>query len=292
MRIVPTGQILGARVEGIDLSMLPSREDFRVILRALGEHGVLCFPHQQVDTDAFADFGQMFGELEVNIANQFHEPDHPEVMILSNMTRDGKPVGLGDAGQGWHTDMSYSRDTALANVLHAIKVPVREGRPLGDTQFRNMHAAYADLPEEIKQRLAARTATHDFVKFWDMMRQRPGSNRGPLTAEQRAKRPPVKQPIFRQHPITGRPILYCNPGYAMWIDDMDERESAEVMDFLFEHQAQPKYFYAHHWSEGDVLMWDNVGTVHNAVPDYRPNEPRYIRRVQVMATKDYTALAA
>ena len=85
---------------------------------------------------------RMFGDLEINVANQFHEPGHPEVMVLSNMTKDGKPVGLGDAGQGWHTDMSYSKDIALANVLYAIKVPMRDGRPLGDTQFRNMHAAY------------------------------------------------------------------------------------------------------------------------------------------------------
>src|SRR4030095_4832727 len=60
--------------------------------------------------------------------------------------------GLGDAGQGWHTDMSYSKEIALANVLYAIKVPARDGRPLGDTQFRNMHAAYEDLPGDNKTR--------------------------------------------------------------------------------------------------------------------------------------------
>jgi taurine dioxygenase len=292
MQIRPNGRVLGATVEDIDLAQPVSNDDFRQILRALGEHGVLCFPRQQLETAAFARFGAMFGELEINVANQFHEPDFPEVMILSNMRRDGKPVGLGDAGQGWHTDMSYSRDIALANLLYAIKVPVRDGRPLGDTQFRNMHAAYEDLPDDIKTRLRGRTATHDFAKFWDMMRARPGSTRPPLTAEQRAKRPPVSQPIFRTHPITGRTILYCNPGYATRIDGMDEAESDALLDFLFRHQAQEKYFYAHHWSEGDVLMWDNIGTVHNAVPDYRPDEPRYIRRVQIMATKDYARLAA
>jgi taurine dioxygenase len=292
MDIVPTGGALGARIEGIDLGQPVSGEDFKLLLRALGAHGVLCFPRQRLNTDAFARFGRMFGELEINVANQFHEPDFPEVMVLSNMTQDGKPVGLGDAGQGWHTDMSYSRDIALANVLYAIRVPVRDGRPLGDTQFRNMHLAYDDLPADIKQRLAGRTATHDFAKFWDMMRARPGSQRAPLTPQQRAKRPPVSQPIFRTHPITGRTILYCNPGYAVRIDGLPEAESDELLDFLFRHQEQPKYFHAHHWTEGDVLMWDNIGTVHNAVPDYTPDEPRYMRRVQVMATKDYARLAA
>jgi taurine dioxygenase len=292
MKIIPSGKSLGASIEGIDLAQPVSGGDFKQVLRALGEHGVLCFPRQRLETEAFARFGRMFGELEINVANQFHEPGFPEVMVLSNMKKDGKPIGLGDAGQGWHTDMSYSRDVALANVLHAIKVPMRDGRPLGDTQFRNMHAAYEDLPAEIKSRLAGRTATHDFAKFWDMMRTRPGSQRAPLTAEQRARKPPVSQPIFRTHPITGRTILYCNPGYAMRIDGMAEAESAELLAFLFRHQEQEKYFHAHKWSEGDVLMWDNIGTVHNAIPDYGPDEPRYMRRVQVMATKDYAALLA
>jgi taurine dioxygenase len=188
--------------------------------------------------------------------------------------------------------MSYSKEIALANVLYAIKVPARDGRPLGDTQFRNMHAAYEDLPGEIKSRLEGRTATHDFAKFWDMMRARPGSQRAALTSEQRAKKPPVSQPIFRAHPITGRTVLYCNPGYATRIDGMPEAESAELLEYLFEHQQQEKYFYAHAWAQGDVLMWDNIGTVHKAMADYRPDEARYMRRVQVMATKDYARLAA
>jgi taurine dioxygenase len=292
VRIESTGKILGASIDGIDLAEVPSDREFRQILKALGDYGVLCFPKQSLDTQAFARFGGMFGDLEINVANQFHEPDFPQVMVLSNMTKDGKPVGLGDAGQGWHTDMSYSKDVALANVLYAIKVPTRDGRPLGETQFRNMHAAYEDLPGDIKTRLKGRTATHDFAKFWDMMRARPGSNRGPLTPEQRAKKPPVQQPIFRTHPITGRTILYCNPGYAMRIDGLPQGESDELLEFLFAHQAKEKYFYAHRWAEGDVLMWDNIGTVHNAVPDYRADEPRYIRRVQVMASKDYARFVA
>jgi taurine dioxygenase len=292
MHIEPTGKILGARIEGIDLAQAPTDAQFRQILRALGDYGVLCFPKQSLETEAFARFGAMFGELEINVANLFHEPGFPEVMVLSNMTKDGKPVGLGDAGQGWHTDMSYSKDIALANVLYAIKVPVRDGRPLGDTQFRNMQAAYEDLPDAIKTRLNGRTATHDFAKFWDMMRARPGSIRGPLTPAQRAQKPPVQQPIFRTHPITGRTLLYCNPGYAMRIDGLPEGESNELLEFLFAHQAKEKYFYAHRWTEGDVLMWDNIGTTHNAVPDYRADEPRYIRRVQVMASKDYARLVA
>ncbi len=66
-------------------------------------------------------------------------------MILSNLTAAARAIGLADAGQGWHTDLSYSRDVALATVLHAKAVPVRAGRPLGDTEFRDMRAAYDAL---------------------------------------------------------------------------------------------------------------------------------------------------
>jgi taurine dioxygenase len=292
MRIEPTGSVLGARVEDVDLARPLAPDAFRAILRALGEHGVLCFPRQAMDADAFAAFGRQFGELEVNVANRFHEPGHPEMMILSNMKRNGQPIGAGDAGQGWHTDMSYSKDIALANILHCQRVPMRNGKPLGETQFRNMHAAYDELPDALKDRLEGRTATHDFEKFWEEMRHRPGSTRQPLTDEQRRRKPPVSQPLVRIHPITGRKILYANPGYTMWIDDMDRHESGLILDYLFRHQERAEFLYAHHWAEGDVLMWDNIGTVHNAVADYMPDEPRYMRRAQVMATHDYTKLAA
>lgn len=291
--IIPSGQSLGARIEGIDLANPLSDADLRTLLRALGQHGVLCFPNQTFGVRDFAAFARRFGELEVNVANLYHEPDLPEIMILSNMTGpDGKPLGLNDAGQGWHTDMSYSKDIALANVLHCQKAPMRNGKPLGETQFRNMHAAYDELPEEMKAKLEGRTATHDFEKFWEVMRQRPGSRRAALTPEQKAKKPPVHQPLVRVHPLTGRKVLYANPGYTMFIDGMDPLESGMILDYLFRHQERADFLYAHHWSEGDVLMWDNIGTVHNAVADYMPYEHRYMRRAQVMATLDYEKLVA
>jgi taurine dioxygenase len=292
MDITPSGGTLGARITGIDLAQPLPDTDFRAILRALGAHGVLCFPAQTLTTDQLSAFGHRFGELEINVANAYHEPKHPEMMILSNMKRDGKQIGANDAGQGWHTDMSYSHDIALANILHAQHVPQRNGKPLGQTQFRNMRAAYEDLPDELKHRLEGRTATHDFAKFWDMMLLRPGTTRKPLTPQQRATKPPVSQPIFRRHPITGKLVLYANPGYTMFIDGMEAQESGEILEFLYRHQERAEYLHAHHWSVGDVLMWDNIGTVHNAIGDYTADEPRYMRRVQVMASLDYEKLAA
>jgi taurine dioxygenase len=170
-------------------------------------------------------------------------------------------------------------------VLFAVKVPRRDGRVLGATAFINTQAAYEDLPDELKARLMTATATHDFNKFWENMRRRPGSTRGPMTEEQRRRRPPSVHPLFLTHPITGRPVVYCNPGYAIRINELDEAESDRTLERLFAHQLQPKYQYTHTWTEGDVLMWDHIGTLHNAIADYRPDEPRLMKRCQVMADK-------
>jgi taurine dioxygenase len=110
------------------------------------------------------------------------------------------------------------------------------------------------------------------------MRRRPGSTRPALTAEQRAQRPPSVHPVLLTHPITGRKVLYANPGYTVHINKFHEAESDRILQDLFRHQLQPKYQYAHHWTEGDVLMWDHIGTLHNAIPDYRPDEHRLIER--------------
>ncbi len=148
-----------------------------------------------------------------------------------------------------------------------------------------MHAAYDDLPEELKVRLADAAALHDFNKFWEMMRREKGSSRPPLTEARLKAKPPVSHPVFLTHPITDAKVLYANPGYTVRINEIPEQESEEVLDFLFKHQLQDKYRYAFRWNERDVLMWENFGTIHNAVADYGPDEHRLIKRCQVMATR-------
>jgi len=285
-RFIASGGALGATVEGVDLNQPLDDGDFAEILRALGRYGVLRFPSQALDPARQMAFAARFGSLEINVAGAFQEPGYPEIMILSNMTEpNGRPIGARDAGQDWHTDMSYSEVVAFANVLYAIKVPHRDGEPLGGTEFADMHGAYDGLPGELKTRLATMTVLHDFNKFWEMMRRRPGSWRQKLSEEQRRRKPPVSHPIFLTHPITGRKVLYANPGYAIRINELPESESDALLAFLFEHQLQPRYRYLHRWSEGDVLLWDDIGTLHNAHADYRADEHRLIKRCQVMADR-------
>src|SRR3954462_3574218 len=286
MQLIPSGRVLGAKMEGLDLSRPLEDTEVHAIIEALGRYGAVCFPRQHLTPRQHKDFAARFGELEINVASgAYQEPGIPEVMILSNIVKDGKPIGLADAGQDWHTDMSYSKTIAFANVLYALEVPQRNGKPLGATQFCDMCAAWDGLPDEIKRQLKGKTALHDFNKFYEMMRQRPGSTRPPLSDEQRKTKPPVSHPIVITHPISKRKALYANPGYAIRVNELSDAESGRLLQYLFAHQTQEKYRYTFHWTVRDVLIWDNFRCIHQAVADYGPTEHRLMKRCQVMASR-------
>lgn len=286
MIVEPTGETLGAVVTGVDLAQPLSHADFATLLRALGEYGVLRFPSQPINPLQLKQLSARFGELQIMPTSLYNEPGVPEVSILSNIREDGKPIGAADAGQSWHTDMTYNAIplVGFVNILVAHAVPIRDGRSLGATEFTNTAAAYVDLPDEIKARLANATAEHNWGMFWDMMREK-GSGRPPLTPEQRAQRPPATHPVFLTHPITNRKVLYVNSGFTESINGMPAAESREMLDFLFAHVMQPKYRFVNHWTIGDVLIWDHLSTWHNAIADYGPHEYRLMKRCQVMADK-------
>ena len=286
MKVIPSGDSLGATVDGLDLGRPLDAGELNGVLQALGQYGVLRFPRQQLTGRQLRDFSAQLGDLEINVGSAgYQEPGVPEVMILSNIVENGRPIGLADAGQGWHTDMSYSHMVAFANVLYGLKIPSRNGATLGATQFANMQAAYADLPAGVKRTLEGKTVLHDFEKFWEMMRREKGSKRPPLTDAQRKAKPPVSHPVFLRHPLTGNRVLYANPGYAIRINELPPKESDEMLEFLFQHQLKPEYIYTYRWTENDVLVWEDIGTIHSAVADYGPDEHRLVKRCQVMANR-------
>ena len=282
LAIEPGNAILGAKITGVDLAQPLTDADHARVLRALGQYGVLCFPNQLIDATALKQFSSRFGELQVLSRNC--EPGMPEVSILSNVVENGRYIGAPDAGQDWHTDMTYNRTPGFVNVLVAHKVPMRNGKPLGGTEFTNTQAAYDDLPADIKIRLADATALHDWNNFHELMRAK-GSKRPPLSAEERRQRPPVSHPVFHTHPISGRKVIYVNPGFAVRINELDPGESRDMLDYLFVHVLKPKYRHIHHWTVGDVLIWDHLGTWHCALADYQPDELRLMKRCQVLADK-------
>lgn len=286
LSIEPTGEILGATVRGADLAQPLSAADFGRILLALGQHGVLRFPDQTLDIGDVKRFSELFGEIQGNPIRAVDGVQaYPEVGILSNVKENGAYIGSPDAGQDWHTDMSYRETIGFVNVLYGIRIPRRHGMPLGGTEFANTQAAYGALPQEIKARLEGMTVTHNFEKFWEHMRRDKASGRPAMTDEQRKRRPPVVHPVFLTHPITGRKVLYCNEGYAVRINELPEAESDAMLDYLFRHQLDMRFRYKHDWNENDLLIWDHLGTIHRAIADYGPDEIRLMRRCQVMATK-------
>ena len=161
LTIEPTGAVLGATVHGADLSRDLDEPTFGQILGTLGEHGVLRFPDQHLDMNELRRFSERFGEIQGPSAGtpEVASANYAEVGILSNIRENGAYIGLPDAGQDWHTDMSYRDVMGFVNVLYGIRIPRRDGKPLGGTEFSNMHAAYDALPQDIRSRLATATAT-------------------------------------------------------------------------------------------------------------------------------------
>jgi taurine dioxygenase len=286
LTVEPSGGVLGATVHGLDLAQPFSERLLAEVLLTLGKYGVLRFPDQHLDLAAQKRFSEQFGEIQ-GPSNHKIDPNnpYPEIDILSNLKENGQYIGAPDAGQDWHTDMTYREVPGFVNVLYGLRIPQRDGKPLGGTEFANMHAAYDALPAEIKIRLDGMTATHNFEKFWEHMRQHKASGRPAMIDEQRKRRPPVVHPVFLTHPITGRKTLYCNEGYSVRINELSPAESDTMLDYLFRHQLDMRFRYKHDWNENDLLIWDHLGTIHRAIADYGPDEIRLMRRCQVMATK-------
>src|SRR5258708_3253986 len=162
LTIEPTGAVLGATVRGIDLARPLREHEFGRILLALGRHGALRFPDQHLDLAALKRFSEQFGEIQGPATrDRDTTQEYPEIDTLSNLKENGKYIGSPDAGQDWHTDMTYREVPGFVNVLYGIRIPHRDGKTLGGTEFSNMHAAYDDLPTEIKTQLDGMTATHN-----------------------------------------------------------------------------------------------------------------------------------
>jgi taurine dioxygenase len=287
--IKPVDAILGAIVEDVDLAAPLDEATFNTLVTSLGEYGVLRFPKQDLTPTQLRDFSRRFGSLEISVP-EAQEPGVPEVSILSNIIENGRRIGLADAGQTWHTDMSYRSVIGFVNILFALQVPVRDGKPLGATSFVNTQAACAQLPDELRKKLQGRSATHHLGKYWDSIRAK-GSQRRALTEEEKARTPPVSHPVLLRHPVTTREVLYVNPSFTVGIDGLEQAQSDQLLQALFDHMLQEKYRYTNQWQSRDVLIWDNIGTWHMAIADYGLAEPRLMKRCQVAADKIFKRVA-
>ena len=266
IRVRPLTPKFGAEILGVDLSQPISDDLFGEIERIFNDSGVVLFRGQNINEDQHIAFSQRFGPLEIHVRKDALMRHRPEVFVVSNVSENGKPIGSVDAGQFWHTDLSYKQVPSRGSLLLAREIPMRDGKALGDTMFCSTIAAFEALPEDLKQKLAGLSAVHHYEKGYN--RDRPSGKRKPLTAEQLAALPDVVHPIVRKHPYTGKPCLFVNEGYVTEIVGLPKAESDALLEQLFKHCLRDEFIYRHNWRVGDLLMWDNCSTQHCAVGDY------------------------
>jgi taurine dioxygenase len=220
------------------------------------------------------------------VRSEFNNPKHPEIYTVSNIVRDGKPIGSGDAGRYWHSDLCYLEKPTRASLLYAIEVPERDGVTLGNTLFASAVAAYDDLPETLKTRLQGLRANNSYNAMFERKANDFGV-RPKLTADSAKKYPKdAVHPVVRTHPITGRKAIYVCDGYTTHILDMPADESRELLEMLYAHLIKPQYVYRHRWRVGDLLMWDNCAVQHLASFDYAPLH-RHMERTTVEGSIPY-----
>ncbi len=263
--IRPFDAACGAEVIGLDLSRPLSDADFTRIHRAHLDHHVLVFREMAITPDEQVAFSRRFGPLQRHVLNNFALPGHPQVLVISNIKEGGKPIGLGDAGAYWHSDLSYMPRPSLGSMLHAKELPA-EG---GDTLFANQHRAWDALPDALKTAVADRRAEHWYLcKYAELQTRNPW--RPDLTQAQIDAVPPVAQPIVRTHPETSRQALFVSEHFTTRVLDVPGDESRALLAELFAHSTRPEFVYRHRWQPGDMVFWDNRSLMHLAggTPDH------------------------
>jgi taurine dioxygenase len=266
----------GAEVTGIDPAQAPSPAQVDTLLRALGENGILLFRGATLSPEQHIAFSRHFGPLEAHVIGDFALPGHPEIFVVSNVKEEGKLKGAVYAGQYWHSDLSYMQKPSMGSLLLCHEMPEIGG----DTMFSNMFMAYETLSEPMKRFIGGLSAVHDYSHAYDTyfahLKERP-----PLTAEARARTPPVEHPMVRPHPVTGRKALYVNPGFTKGIVGMPPEESKPILDMLFRHSVRPEFIYRHKWRVNDMIFWDNRSVIHYALADYDFSVRRHMHRTTI-----------
>ena len=265
----------GAEVHGLDLSRLTDSQ-FRELERVFYDQQVLAVRAQSLTAAQFVAFARRIGPPQPHVIDQFHHPDDPNILILSNVKVNGVPTGLQDAGSYFHTDYSYLPVPARATTLYSRVAP----RVGGDTLFANQIAAYDDLSATMKRRIEPLLAIHHYGNRHDLD-EMSRTAASPLTDEQKARMPLITHRIARPHPITGRKALYAVSGSSFGIVGMPDDEARGLLDELAAHATQARYQLRFKYGVGDVVLWDNAALLHSATLT-DPDDARTLWRITVL----------
>jgi taurine dioxygenase len=266
----PLSEALGAEVLGLDLRAPAPSETAAALRRAWQQFHVLLFRGQTIDVEQQRRLVGCFGEVQPPRSRP-GERANPDVMYVANVKVDGEMGDLPEGDMQFHADQCYYDTVAGGAVLYAIEVP-RWG---GNTLFGSTGRAYATLPPELRSRIDGRQ-----VEFVYDYRQ----NAYHRPSETLRNAPRAVHPAVIAHPATGRPHLFVNRLMADTIVGLPRAEGDALLAQLFDHMERPDMLYEHVWRPGDVIVWDNLGTVH-ARTDFDPAERRLLRRMAIKGTR-------
>ena len=270
--IEPMSPVLGARVRGVDLSRDTPEAVKQELRDAFHRYGVLCFPDQKLEPDDQFRFASIFGRADTGkagriVANEGKERERG-VMIITNIRENGKPIGaLPDGEMHFHSDGSHRDVPYRATTLYAVQIPSRGG----ETKFANLYMAYDALPDAMKKRIAELKASYIYDVYATLRDQVNESGENLSNAI---------HPLVKTHPATGRKSLYLSRLMSRSIVGMERAESDALLEELFAHAERAEFVYAHEWTVGDLLIWDNR-CLNHARNDFPADEIRLMRRVTV-----------
>ncbi len=282
----PLSEALGVEVLGVDPSGSLDDGDVAELRRLWLAHCILLFrgvdwtPEQHI---AFTlQFGALYTMPGIASKTSTNLSGHPEIMVVSNIKRAGKPIGLRRAGWGWHSDGEDKMVPNMGSLLHALKVPPQGG----DTGFANTYKAYEALSPAIRKRIDGRRCRFSRTERHAVNYP----NLPPLTDQEKRGRPDVWHPITRTHPETGRTALYVGR-WAVEIEGIPKDEGRALIQELTAHAVKPEFTYTHRWKSGDAILWDNRCTQHRAMPFDDDTYERHMQRTTLDGDTPYFVTA-
>ncbi|SEP53743.1 TauD/TfdA dioxygenase family protein [Amycolatopsis saalfeldensis] len=267
----------GAIVDG-DLTSAEAGPAVPALLQALHRHRLLIFPRQHLNHADLLAAARCFGTVDTGVDRRYAVGGFPGLTTISNIVEHGTHVGIydGDDEEEWHADNSFKPQLTRATMLYSVITPEQGGQ----TRFADATRAYADLPADLKQRIEDLRAVHSIQHLGALQRQA-GGGQSSAAAGTLAGDPEVEHPLVLQHPVTGTRSLLLGSMVIRHIAGLSDEESGALLADLLKHATRAQYVHTHRWSRGDLVIWDNLATLHTASPCDSSRHHRLLYRASV-----------
>lgn len=258
IRPVPQQPNFAAHIEGVDLSRPLTPEVRAELVQALLDFEVIFLPPQALTPDQHVALASVFGDVAPGAF--FPRKDgHPLVEVIVFDEQHPPEINV------WHSDLTWLAEPPNGTVIQIVEPPPHGG----GTTWASLSRAYAALSPGMQRYLSGLTATHTWeISGWREALEHRGGKEALHAALERFK--PVRHPVVRTHPESGKPVLFVNENFTQHIDDVHFREGRGLLEFLREWIVQPEFTYTHRWQKNGIAIWDNRSTQHYALADYWP----------------------